>query len=230
MNIAFIAMMYAMATPAFADALDDFAKYSYQSVLKNNTLHLSAVSVEGTKQTPVQLIVTQKAKIIFTKNERQSLLFLFRVDSNSAWILSNQARRPLMISLSQKVASNFTVEDLTGIDMRENYSVETVAPDGAIVLRANSRKTAFPFISLQKITNEQFSVLHLDRNKKPIKKVLYTAKTMNGITIWGRMEVQNLVFDEPNSGYEVISIVPVNVPESYFYFQTMDRFFAIFVP
>lgn len=213
----------------YADVIDDFMAYSYSAVSDGNTTHkLFIESWEGKKRQDIQMLVSETAKAIFLENNIQKIVFLYHKNGN-AWMMSNKTTRPLKVTLRQNVTSNLNVEDIAGVDIRTHYMLEETISDTELLLKSINRRTAYPYVGLQKKSDTQYSIIYYDKNKKPLKQIIYSLVRIKNKTFWGEMEARDLVFhDIQTITSKVVSWEEVSVPKSMFSSNTMKRLFLLF--
>ena len=249
MRVLMIAVMVVTATGAVysEEAADEtagevirgFQRYTYREAFPRGDgddgyryrVAVTEAGERGQQARESEVIVSpgEQAAVIFFENRLQEMIILRRFDSESAWMISSRARRPLMITANRNVVSNYNVEDLTGADFANDYRIERVIDENTVMLEALDRKPAFPYVSLRRIDEGSYVARYYSRNRKPIKEIRYSLGTVDGLRFWSDFLVTDLVFkDVPDVRMTTVAVRFVSVPRSLFYPNTMNRFFPIF--
>lgn len=219
------------------DTVKEFQRYSYRTIFfsgsneKKVYKYYSDVTEEDEETKRVKIIASsdENAAVIFVKTKLQKLLFLRRLDSFNSWMISNKAKRPIKVSVSQNVVNNFNVEDLTGADFENDYTIESVISDTEVMLKSLNKKAAFPYVSLRNLGEKKFLARYYSRNKKPIKEITYILGTVGKYTFWAEFTVVDLVYKNIKTvQMKTMKIETITVPKSLFYPRTMQRFFTVF--
>ena len=227
------------ADEAAVEVIRGFQRYTYREAFPRGDgddgyryrVAVTEAGEGGEQERESEVIVSpgEQAAVIFFENRLQEMIMLRRFDSQSAWMISSKARRPIMISANRNVVSNYNVEDLTGADFANDYRIEAVIDENTVMLEALDRKPAFPYVSLRRIDEGSYSARYYSRNRKPIKEIRYSLGTVDGLRFWSDFLVTDLVFkDVPDVRMTTVAVRFVSVPRSLFYPNTMNRFFPIF--
>ena len=227
------------ADEAAVEVIRGFQRYTYREAFPRGDgddgyryrVAVTEAGERGQQARESEVIVSpgEQAAVIFFENRLQEMIILRRFDSESAWMISSRARRPLMITANRNVVSNYNVEDLTGADFANDYRIERVIDENTVMLEALDRKPAFPYVSLRRIDEGSYVARYYSRNRKPIKEIRYSLGTVDGLRFWSDFLVTDLVFkDVPDVRMTTVAVRFVSVPRSLFYPNTMNRFFAIF--
>ena len=221
------------------EVIRGFQRYTYREAFPRGDgddgyryrVAVTEAGERGQQERESEVIVSpgEQAAVIFFENRLQEMIILRRFDSESAWMISSRARRPLMITANRNVVSNYNVEDLTGADFANDYRIEAVIDENTVMLEALDRKPAFPYVSLRRIDEGSYAARYYSRNRKPIKEIRYSLGTVDGLRFWSDFLVTDLVFkDVPDVRMTTVAVRFVSVPRSLFYPNTMNRFFPIF--
>jgi hypothetical protein len=171
-------------------------------------------------------------QIVKIKEKNSDIYFLST--ENGYWIKNKNLRTPL------KISGNYTVEhieiqDIFHIDIETDYTVLNIEDETkSLVLERTNNRMVYPFIKMRTLgdstkDNARYELLFLDRNKKPVCKVIYEAGYADGYYCFKTITVYNLLFDVKTFGrYITDSINRAQIPLSLFRETQMNQLISYF--
>lgn len=165
-------------------------------------------------------LFTEAEKMVRIENETGPQYFLST--AQGYWTFNSKLRSSLKISGSFKT-EEVEIQDILQIDLLTEYKIVEDIDDTQILLERSSTKMAYPFIRLSKLNDAEYELIYMDRQKTPIRKIIYNAGTVDGFYMFSSLNITNLIFSKGYSVWQTIGIEEVSVPPIFFLHSQMAQ-------
>jgi hypothetical protein len=161
-------------------------------------------------------------------NEKNSDVYFLSTE-NGFWIKNKNLRTPLKISGNYKV-EYMEIQDIFRIDIETDYKIVNFETEtNFLLLTRSNNRMVYPFIKIRMINNPGneetvFELFFLDRNQKPLRRIIYEAGQVNSYYCFKKISAFNLLFNtDAYSVYLTLSVKPVQIPPSLFRETQMNQ-------
>lgn len=150
----------------------------------------------------------------FVQIKTKAGLQYFFSSNQGYWIFNKKLKTPLKISGTYKV-EEIEVQDVLKTNFKLDY--KPVSLEGNILtLERKTQKAAYKFVLFEN-DGEIFELIFCDKNKNPVRKIVYHNGKVDKITCFNKIDIYNLLFKKDSySSWITEKIKTVNVPSSLF--------------
>lgn len=137
------------------------------------------------------------------------------------WVSNSKLKTPLKISGAYKI-EEFEVQDILKTDFKIDYKPVGIEHNG-LLLERQTKKPAYQFIVFEKKENA-FELSFCDTKKKPVRKIVYHAGSVDGIPCFYKIDIYDLVFKKDSySSWLTEEIKKADVPSSLFNYAQIKQ-------
>ena len=187
--------------------------------------HINNVFVDNGCRASQRLFVIEDDKIT-TEKEAESFFsgdsqltffddFAFLSNTQGYWIMNKKMKMPLKISGNYKV-EEIEIQDVLRIDYANDYKIYGQS-ENELHLERTSKKMTYKYITFTYISDNTYQIHFLDKDKKQIKELLYSARQVDDFYCFATIEIHSHVFTKNRYlKYETNGIELMDIPYSLF--------------
>ncbi|MGP1454186.1 MAG: hypothetical protein ACTTJ7_00260 [Treponema sp.] len=180
-----------------------------------------------------KLIITENNKII----EEKTAISIFSGESqvtsvsnsyflstpHGYWMFNKKLKSPLKISGNFQI-EDFDIQDILRIDYKNNYRQVSTENAQEFLFERVSKKMTYPYISIRQPSSKQYETTFMDKNKKPIKTLIYTAGYINNTEYFSNIEIHNHLFNASTTRrYITVSLSKIKIPTILFSSTQLEK-------